>query len=74
MKIAQLLFLTRSPLALVSEKSALCPPHAASLHAGANDEGAPGVRATYPMPGGFTAYLRDPWGNKIELVHGGFST
>ena len=25
MKIAQLLFLTRSPLALVSEKSALCP-------------------------------------------------
>lgn len=39
----------------------------------ASDEGAPGVRLTYPLPDVFAAYLRDPWGNKIEVVHGGFS-
>lgn len=47
--------------------------HAARLDGGASDEGAPGVRAAHPMPGVFAAYLRDPWGNKIELVHDGFS-
>ncbi|PWE29894.1 glyoxalase [Maritimibacter sp. 55A14] len=47
--------------------------HAAGLEAGARDEGAPGVREAYPMPDVYAAYLRDPWGNKIELVHGGFS-
>jgi hypothetical protein len=25
------------------------------------------------MPGVYAAYIRDPWGNKIEAVHGGFS-
>jgi hypothetical protein len=25
------------------------------------------------MPDVFAAYLRDPWGNKLEVVHGGFS-
>ena len=34
----------------------------------------PGVRPAYPMPDVFAAYLRDPWGNKLEIVHGGFST
>ncbi|MBK0399801.1 VOC family protein [Limibaculum sp. M0105] len=47
--------------------------HAAGLKAGGKDEGAPGERAAYPMPGVFAAYVRDPWGNKIELIHGGFS-
>lgn len=46
------------------DREAVARAHAAGLDAGAIDEGAPGVRA---------AYLRDPWGNKIELVHGGFS-
>ncbi|MEZ5913489.1 MAG: VOC family protein [Paracoccaceae bacterium] len=55
------------------DREAVTNAHAAGLDAGANDEGAPGVRATYPMPGVFAAYLRDPWGNKIEVVHGGFS-
>ncbi|WP_255011754.1 hypothetical protein [Roseovarius sp. M141] len=31
------------------------------------------VRAAYPMPDVFGAYLRDPWGNKLEVVHDGFS-
>ena len=55
------------------DREAVAKAHAEGLEAGASDEGAPGVRAAYPMPGVFAAYLRDPWGNKIELVHGGFS-
>lgn len=47
--------------------------HAAGLGAGGKDEGAPGERPGYPMPGVFAAFVRDPWGNKIELIHGGFS-
>lgn len=55
------------------DRDAVRTAHAAGLDAGATDEGAPGVRDAYPMPGVFAAYLRDPWGNKIEMVHGGFS-
>lgn len=55
-------------------REAVASAHAAGLEAGASDEGAPGVRAAYPMPDVFAAYLRDPWGNKLEVVHGGFST
>lgn len=54
-------------------REAVARAHAAGLEAGAGDEGAPGVRAAYPMPDVFAAYLRDPWGNKLEVVHGGFS-
>jgi catechol 2,3-dioxygenase-like lactoylglutathione lyase family enzyme len=54
-------------------REAVTKAHAAGLDAGASDEGAPGVRAAYPLPDVFAAYLRDPWGNKIEVVHGGFS-
>lgn len=55
------------------DREAVARAHAAALAAGVRDEGAPGVRAACPKPGVFAAYLRDPWGNKIELVHGGFS-
>jgi len=54
-------------------REAIVTAHAAGLDAGATDEGAPGVRAADPMPDVFAAYLRDPWGNKLEMVHGGFS-
>lgn len=55
-------------------RDAVASAHATGLDAGATDEGAPGLRAAYPMPDVFAAYLRDPWGNKIELVHGGFAS
>ncbi|MCV2888330.1 VOC family protein [Ruegeria aquimaris] len=55
------------------DRAAVSAAHAAGLEAGAADEGAPGVREAYPMPGVFAAYLRDPWGNKLEIVNGGFS-
>ncbi len=40
--------------------------HAAALAAGGRDDGAPGVRSYHPTY--FTAFIRDPDGNKIEAV------
>ena len=47
--------------------------HAAGLAAGGRDEGAPGPRDAYPMPDVYAAYVRDPFGNKLEIVHNGFA-
>lgn len=44
--------------------------HAAGLAAGGTDEGPPGPRAHYGE-GYHGAYLRDPDGNKIHVVHRG---
>lgn len=44
--------------------------HAAAMARGAQDEGAPGPRADYG-PHWYAAYLRDPTGNKIAVVHNG---
>jgi catechol 2,3-dioxygenase-like lactoylglutathione lyase family enzyme len=42
--------------------------HVAGLAAGGADEGAPGPRPQYGA-GYFGAYLRDPDGNKVHVVH-----
>lgn len=47
--------------------------HAAGLAAGGADEGSPGPREAYPMPDVYAAYVRDPFGNKLEIVHNGFA-
>jgi catechol 2,3-dioxygenase-like lactoylglutathione lyase family enzyme len=44
--------------------------HAAALAHGGTDEGAPGLRPDYG-PDWYAAYLRDPTGNKIAIVHRG---
>ena len=44
--------------------------HSAGLAAGGSDEGAPGPRPHYG-DGSFGAYLRDPDGNKVHVVHRG---
>ena len=44
--------------------------YAAGLSSGGTDEGAPGPRPHYGA-GYYGAYLRDPDGNKIHLVHRG---
>lgn len=44
--------------------------HAAGLRAGGRDEGAPGPRPRYGA-GYYGAYLRDPDGNKVHIVHRG---
>ena len=47
--------------------------HSAGLAAGGADEGAPGPRDAYPMPDVYAAYLRDPFSNKLEIIHNGFA-
>lgn len=45
----------------------------AALANGGTDEGAPGPREAYPVPNVYTGYMRDPFGNKIEVIHNGFA-
>lgn len=47
--------------------------HACGVKNGGRCEGAPGPREGYPNPDVYTAYLRDPFGNKLEIIHNGFS-
>lgn len=42
--------------------------HAAALAHGGSDEGAPGLRLNY-SPTFYTAYVRDPDGNKLNAVY-----
>ncbi|GIT92511.1 lactoylglutathione lyase [Jannaschia pagri] len=49
-------------------QAAVDAAHAAGLAAGGTDEGAPGPRPHYG-PDYYGAYLRDPDGNKLHLVH-----
>ena len=47
--------------------------HRIALAGGGTDEGAPGPRPGYPKPGVYTAFVRDPFGNKLEAIHNGFA-
>ncbi|SFI70859.1 VOC family protein [Celeribacter neptunius] len=49
-------------------RAAVDTAHAAGLSHGGTDEGAPGPRPHY-APDYYGAYLRDPSGNKIHVVH-----
>jgi len=44
-----------------------------ALKYGGTDEGAPGPREGYPIPDVYAAYLRDPFGNKLEVIYNGFA-
>lgn len=46
--------------------------HAAAIRHGGSDEGAPGPRP-YPHAEVYAAYVRDPFGNKLEVLRGGFA-
>ncbi|MEZ5893232.1 MAG: VOC family protein [Parvularculaceae bacterium] len=35
--------------------------------------GQPGERPGYPKAGVYTAFVRDPFGNKLEVIHNGFA-
>lgn len=43
------------------------------LKVGGTDEGRPGIRSDYPFAKAYAAYIRDPFGNKLEAIHNGFS-
>ncbi|OCO98391.1 MULTISPECIES: VOC family protein [unclassified Ensifer] len=55
---------------LASSEEAVEAAYAAGLASGGTDEGAPGPRPHYG-DGYFGAYLRDPDGNKVHIVHRG---
>lgn len=46
--------------------------HKFAVENGGTCEGAPGPRDGYPMDV-HTAYIRDPFGNKLEIIFNGFS-
>ncbi len=46
--------------------------HKAALANGGSCEGAPGTRP-YPHAEVFASYVRDPFGNKLEVIVGGFN-
>lgn len=50
-----------------SSSAAVDAFHAAALAAGGTDEGPPGIRPHY-SPTFYTAYVRDPVGNKLNAV------
>lgn len=47
--------------------------HAAALLNGGVDNGAPGLRPGYPKPDVYTAFVIDPFGNKLEAIFNGFA-
>ena len=47
--------------------------HHCAVNNGGSCEGAPGERPEYPLPEVYTAFVRDPFGNKLEIIHNGFS-
>lgn len=54
-------------------KDAVNAFHAFALAHGGSDEGKPGPREAYPKAGVYTAFVRDPFGNKLEAIYNGFS-
>lgn len=47
--------------------------HGQALASGGSDAGAPGPRDAYPLPNVYTGFVRDPFGNKLEVIHNGFA-
>lgn len=47
--------------------------HAIALSNGGKDEGAAGPRPGYPKPDVYAAFVRDPYGNKLEAIYNGFA-
>jgi len=47
--------------------------HVVAIRKGASCEGAPGPRPDYPAPNVYAAFVRDPFGNKLEAIHNGFA-
>ena len=55
---------------LAPSREAVDAAYAAAMKAGGTDEGPPGDRPRYGL-GYYGAYLRDPDGNKVHVVHRG---
>ncbi len=44
-----------------------------AINNGGQCAGSPGPREDYPLPNVFTAFVVDPFGNKLEVIHNGFA-
>ncbi len=47
--------------------------HKAAVAGGGSDAGEPGPRPGYPKADVYTAFVRDPFGNKLEAICNGFA-
>lgn len=47
--------------------------HECAINHGGICAGLPGPREDYPLPDVFTAFVEDPFGNKLEIIHNGFA-
>ena len=47
--------------------------HHYAVNNGGTCAGSPGPREGYPIPDVYTAFVRDPFGNKLEAIHNGFA-
>jgi catechol 2,3-dioxygenase-like lactoylglutathione lyase family enzyme len=56
----------------VSSEEKVSKTHQIAIEHGGKNEGEPGPRSDYPMSV-FTAFVRDPVGNKLEIIFNGFS-
>ena len=54
-------------------KDAVDAFHAFAVKMGGSCAGAPGPRPGYPKADVYTAFIRDPYGNKIEAIFNGFA-
>lgn len=56
---------------LALSKGAVDEFHHYACAKGGRCEGQPGPRASYPKEGVYTAFVRDPFGNKLEVIYNG---
>ncbi len=47
--------------------------HSYAVNNGGTCAGSPGPREAYPIPDVYAAFVRDPFGNKLEAIHNGFA-
>lgn len=47
--------------------------HAIAVQAGGVCEGEPGPRPDYPVTDVYAAFVRDPFGHELEVIHNGFA-
>ena len=61
-------------IALVAPNSAAVDAfHEFAMANGGECAGTPGSRENYPIPNVYTAFIRDPFGNKLEAIANGFN-
>lgn len=56
-----------------SDSSAVDQFHTYAVSNGGTCAGAPGPRPEYPLPNVYTAFVLDPYGNKLEAIYNGFA-